>query len=194
MGRYKVEIRKLAIEILGCIMESLNLGANYLKENFEQGLQMLVANNYPPPFTDSSKNITIGAPIHTDHSIITLLLQTSPGLQVMDKTTADNNSWKLVPFLQGSFQVLVGDHLEVLSNGRYVSVIHRVVLESNRNQRRISIANLQSLRMDEILETADELVDDKHPKLYKGSSVRDYLKNLISKDSKPFLNTLQIVP
>ncbi|CAB4279441.1 unnamed protein product [Prunus armeniaca] len=46
------------------------------------------------------------------------------GLEIMD--FADNNAWKSVPEIEGTLKVLVGNHLEVLSNGLYRSVFHRV--------------------------------------------------------------------
>lgn len=185
MGKYTMEVRKLAIEIFGAIMESLNLRATYLEDNIEQGMHIVGINNYPP---STNSNINVGIPAHSDHSIITILLQTSSGLHIIDKT---DHAWKLVPELKGALQVLVGDHLEVLSNGSYRPVFHRVVQESS-SHRRLSIANFQSLGMDDILETANELVDEEHPKKYKGSSLRDYFKNLSSVASKPFLETLKL--
>ncbi|KAL3497570.1 hypothetical protein ACH5RR_040302 [Cinchona calisaya] len=189
MGRCAVEMRKLGIQILGAIMESLNLETTFLKDNIEQGMHMVAINSYPP--ISESKNIKkiIGAPQHTDHSIITILLQSSSGLQVMDRN--DKNTWKYVPKLKGSLLVFVGDHLEVLSNGKYKSVLHRVVYESC-DETRLSIASFQSLGMDEVLEPAIELVDEEHPKQYKGSSLRDFLKHLASGESKPFIETLKI--
>lgn len=59
----------------------------------------------------------------------------------------DGGAWKPVPKIDGALQVLVGDHIEVLSNGLYKSLVHGAVLNSERT--RISIASLHSLGMDE---------------------------------------------
>lgn len=186
MGRFAVEMKRLGIELVGAIMESLNLEATHLKDSIQQGRQMVAINSYPP--ASGSKVKMIGAPSHSDHSIITILLQSSSGLQVMDRT---KKKWISVPDLKGSLQILVGDHLEVLSNGKYKSVLHRVIQESS-NETRLSIASLLSLGMDEVLEPAMELVDEDHRKKYKGSSLRDFLKHLASGESKPFIETLKI--
>lgn len=99
----------------------------------------------------------------------------------------------MVPKIQDVLQVHVGDHLEVLSNGRCKSVIHRTVL--NREKTRIYITSLHSLGMDEKTETAKVLVDEKNPKRYKESSFRDFL-NFLSKNDlterKNFINKLKI--
>ncbi|KAF2299134.1 hypothetical protein GH714_030752 [Hevea brasiliensis] len=116
---------------------------------------------------------------------ITLLVQSSPGLQVMNPS---DGCWNAAPGPKGSLHVLVGDHLQVLSNGKYKSVIHLAVPGSE--ERRLSVASFHSFAMDEVVEPAMELVDKEHPN-YKGSSVRDYL-NYSSKESKPFLETLKL--
>ncbi|KAK4414120.1 Flavanone 3-dioxygenase 3 [Sesamum alatum] len=187
MGLYATEVRKLSIELFGAIMESLNLSETHLKQNFEQGIQILGINSYSPC---SGPNATTGLPPHTDHSLITVLLQSGPGLQVIDcrSNMSVGGLWKNVPRLNGSFQVLVGDHLEVLSNGLYKSVVHRAIPSCSNT--RLSIANLHSLRMDEIVEPAGELQENEGR--YKGSSLRDFLKHLASRDTRPFIETLRI--
>ncbi|XP_043697846.1 2-oxoglutarate-dependent dioxygenase 21, chloroplastic [Telopea speciosissima] len=191
MGRYCVEVQKVAIEVMGAITESLGLSPTYLSKKMEPGTQVMAVNSYPPcPHPD----MTLGLPPHTDYSCITILLQSCSGLQVM-VPEGDNNTWKLVPEgVQGTLQVHVGDHLEVLSNGLYKSVIHRVTLNSQRT--RFSLASLHSLAIDEKMECAEELVDEQlRPRGYKGSSFRDFLNFLSANDiakGQSFIETLKI--
>ncbi|CAK9173300.1 unnamed protein product [Ilex paraguariensis] len=96
MGMYSSEVRKVSIEIFEVIMESLNSGATYLRENFNQGFHILGINSYPPC---SKSDIKMGTPPHSDHSIITVLLQSCPGLEVVDRTDGE---WKIVPDVKGS--------------------------------------------------------------------------------------------
>ncbi|KAJ8552849.1 hypothetical protein K7X08_020242 [Anisodus acutangulus] len=113
----------------------------------------------------------------------------SVGLEILD---VQDNEWRAVQDLHGTLQVLVGDHLEVLSNGLYKTVVHRVTLNSHKT--RISIASLHSLGMDEKMKTAEELVDNEHPKRYKESSFLDFLKFLDENDigqGSSFLMTLK---
>ncbi|CAI9771590.1 unnamed protein product [Fraxinus pennsylvanica] len=157
MGMYATEVRKLGIELFGAIMESLNLSPTQLKQNFEHGAQLIGINSYPPC---SESNVKAGTSAHTDHSIITVLLQSSPGLHIMDRS---DGAWKSVSKIEGSLEVIVGDHLEVISNGLYRSVLHRA-LPSSDNVSRLSIADFHSLGMDDIVEPTTKLVDEKHPK------------------------------
>lgn len=109
----------------------------------------------------------------------------------MDK---DDGEWGAVEQLQGALQVHLGDHVEVLSNGFYKSVVHRASL-INRDRTRISIASLQSLGMDELMKPAKERVHEQQPNRYKESSFRDVLNSLSNNDireGKSFINTLKM--
>ncbi|KAK9181425.1 hypothetical protein WN944_024562 [Citrus x changshan-huyou] len=112
----------------------------------DEGMQVMAVNCYPPcPQPD----IAFGLPPHSDYSCLTIILQSSEGLEFLGK---EDESWRKVP------NVHVGDHLEVLSNGIYKSIVHRATL--NRERTRISITSLHSLGVDMKMETARELVDE----------------------------------
>ncbi|KAJ4846490.1 hypothetical protein Tsubulata_039976 [Turnera subulata] len=187
MGTYSAEIKNLSLNIMGAVTESLGLGPKYLRNKIGDGMQVMAVNCYPPC---PRPEMTLGLPPHSDYSCLTIILQSSPGLEILDKR---DGNWRLVPKLNGALQVHVGDHFEVLSNGIYKSVVHRAVLNSEKT--RISIASLHSLGMDEKMGTAKELQDDNLPKKYRESSFRDFL-NFISKndlgEGKSFLDTLKI--
>lgn len=186
MGIYSAEARKVCIELFEAIMESLNLAPTHLSQDFERGMQILGINCYRP----CSEPITkVGISPHTDHSIITLLLQSAPGLDYMDRVEG-RRPWKKVPVLKGSLQVLVGDHLEVISNGLYKSVLHRAT--SSCDSARFSIANFHSLAMDEVVEPARELETEGNGRRYRGSSLRDYFNHLVLRDARAFIETLRI--
>ncbi|KAK1307228.1 Codeine O-demethylase [Acorus calamus] len=187
MGRYAVETRRLALVITEAIMESLGLGPTYLQKKFEEGMQVMVVNCYPPC---PQPELVLGLPSHTDYGCVTILLQSCEGLQVEDLKTRE---WSSVPDLHGSLYVQIGDHLEVLSNGRYKSVVHRATL--NADKRRMSIASIHGLGLDEKVECAEELVDEGNPRAYRESSFRDFLEYLKSTGctgESSFLNTLRI--
>ena len=189
MGVFSTEVQKLALELAGAITETLGLGPNYLTAKMDAGMQVIASNCYPPC---PQPHLTLGLPPHSDYSCLTILLQSSQGLEIKDME--DGGSWKLVPEFKGALQVHVGDHFEVLSNGRYKSVVHRATLSGERT--RISIASLHSLAMDEIMEPAPELANEDHPKAYQGSSFRDFLNFLSTNDigqgKISFLATLRI--
>ncbi|KAI3911902.1 hypothetical protein MKW92_039638 [Papaver armeniacum] len=187
MAHYAVDVRNVAMEVMGAITESLGLGNSYMSEKLEDGMQVMAVNCYPPC---SQPDRVLGLPPHTDYSCITILLQTGQGLQVI---STNEEEWRLIPDNHGVLHVHVGDFLEVLSNGLYKSVLHRATLNSEKT--RYSIASLHSLGMDEKVETAKELVDEQHPKGYKGSTFGDFLKFLSTNDiaeGSSFIENLKI--
>lgn len=140
MGGYAEALQKLANKMMGLVTESLGLGAIYLTQKMDQGMQIMAVNNFPPC---PQPQLALGLPPHSDYASLTLALQNSPGLHIFD---SHERTWMEVPVVHGALQVHVGDQLEVLSNGRYKSVLHRVVLSTHKP--RISIVGLHAMGMD----------------------------------------------
>ncbi|KAE8735015.1 putative Blue copper protein precursor [Hibiscus syriacus] len=187
MGKYCAEVRKLALELMGTMIESLAISPNHLSQKLEHGMQVVAVNCYPPC---PEPNTALGLPPHSDYSCLTIILQNSTGLEFLD--TEDGGNWIVIPEIRRTLQVHVGDHFEVLSNGIYKSAVHRATLNSEST--RISIASLHSLGMDDKMEAAEELVDEQNPQRYRESSFRDFLDFLASDDivdGKRFIDTLR---
>ncbi|MQL75257.1 hypothetical protein Taro_007635 [Colocasia esculenta] len=194
MGRYAVAVRRLALELMGVIVESLGLGRTYMKAKMEDGIQVMVVNSYPTcghPEAASPPMPAVGMPTHTDYSNITVLLQSNDGLQVLD---AETGRWTLVPAIPGALYVQVGNHLEVLSNGRYRSPVHRAVL--NPSAARLSVASLHSVPMGEKMGVAAELLQQDGTKRYRESSFEEFLEfvswNELGK-GRSFMDTLKLM-
>lgn len=185
MGEYTVEIQRVSMQLMDAILQGLGLRPMYLQEKLEKGMQFLALNNYPQFSHQGDK---VGLAPHSDYGFLTILLQSSPGLEVLPHKF---NSWMAIPAIPGALHVHVGDHLEVLSNGQLKSLVHRAIL--NPNEARISIASIHGLSMDEKVNCAEELVDEHHPKLYRGSSFHDFLNFLPSNiEYKRFVESLKI--
>ncbi|CAL0328488.1 unnamed protein product [Lupinus luteus] len=174
MGRWCEEVMKLGIEVMTTLVEILGINTNNLTPKIENGMQAVAVNCYPPC---PRPELALGLPPHSDYSCLTILHQSSPGLEILDE---EDNTWKLVPYIPGALQVNIGDHFEVLSNGLYKSAVHRAIL--NNSDTRISLASLFSLGLDDKVEPAKELVDDQNPKKYSESSFRDFLNFLARSD------------
>lgn len=186
MGKYAEAMHKLSIELMGAIFESLGLMPKYLKDEMEEGMQVMAVNCYPKC---PEPELALGIPPHTDYGCLTILSQNCQGLQVMYK----EGTWVPVPTVDGVLLVHVGDHLEVMSNGRYKSVVHRAT--GNAEKRRISIASLHSFAMEKKVRPVPELVDDQHPKAYGDISFKDFLdflsRHAITK--KTFIETVRLI-
>ncbi|KAL7206050.1 hypothetical protein ACSBR2_018880 [Camellia fascicularis] len=172
LREYSKQTRKVAIELLRGISESLGMEECYIEKamDLESGLQTFAGNLYPPC---PQPELAMGLPPHSDHGLLTILIQNEiGGLQLQH-----NGKWVNVKALPNSFLVNTADHLEILSNGRYKSVVHRAVV--NNKATRISIAMACGPSLDTIVSPAPELVEDgegHHPPAYIPMTYRDYVE------------------
>ncbi|XP_049384290.1 flavanone 3-dioxygenase 3-like [Solanum stenotomum] len=173
MGNYTVAAQKLQEELMEVIFESLELNSNYLHEDIAEGSQVMAVNCYP---ACPEPDLTLGLPPHTDYGMLTIILQNHLGLQIMDR----DEKWHSVPLIEGALIVQLGDQMEVLSNGRYKSVLHRATVNSEK--KRISIASLHSLALGKKVRPASELVNEQHILSYKEGSFSDFLDFISGED------------
>ncbi|KAJ6321724.1 hypothetical protein OIU77_011742 [Salix suchowensis] len=78
--------------------------------------------------------LTVGVGRYSDVSTLTVLLQRDIGGLYVRR---DNDSWIHVPLANGSIVINVGDALQIMSNGRYMSIEHCVI--ANGSDNRISV-------------------------------------------------------
>ncbi|XP_060675082.1 2-oxoglutarate-dependent dioxygenase 21, chloroplastic isoform X3 [Ziziphus jujuba] len=65
--------------------------------------------------------------------------------------------------------------LQILSNGKNKSHVHRVVVEKNK-ARRLTVATLHGPSLDTFVSPAVEFLDDSHPPLYRGKTYKQSLE------------------
>ncbi|KAM0912970.1 hypothetical protein ACQ4PT_012453 [Festuca glaucescens] len=156
MKRFAAELEKLAERLLDLLCENLGLERGYLLRAFrgssKQGAPTFgtKVSSYPPcPRPDLVK----GLRAHTDAGGIILLFQDDRvgGLQLLR-----DGGWVDVPPTRHSIVVNLGDQLEVITNGRYKSVLHRVVAQTDGN--RMSIASFYNPASDAVIFPAPALV------------------------------------
>ncbi|KAL8130420.1 hypothetical protein V2J09_019575 [Rumex salicifolius] len=71
---------------------------------------------------------------------------------------------------------------EIFSNGRYKSVLHRVLVNSSKL--RFSVASLHSLSFKRMVRPAEELIDEQNPKRYKDTDFASFMEYISSLDHK----------
>ncbi|KAM3323085.1 flavanone 3-dioxygenase 3-like [Capsicum chacoense] len=187
MGNYTTAAQKLQEELMQVIFESLGLNGNYLQEDIAEGSQVMAVNCYP---ACPEPDLTLGLPPHTDYGMVSIILQNHQGLQIMDR----GEKWHSVPLIKGALVVLLGDHMEVLSNGIYKSVVHRVTV--NTEKRRISIVSLHSLALGKKVRPASALVNEQNILSYKEGSFSDFLDFISGEDivKEKYIDKLKINP
>eukprot|EP00253_Pinus_taeda_P016773 PITA_16773 len=188
MSAYSKEVRRLGLRIMSAVVESLGLPhTKYIVENgfSDEGSQVMVLNYYP---ACPEPELTLGIPPHTDYGCITILSQDSVG----GFQLRHDDQWKAVRPLPNSFIVNIGDHIEILSNGRYKSVVHRAVVNSEKS--RISVAALMSLPLEAKIGPARELIDEHRQALYRETDFAEFMSLLTSKEYKEraFLDSITL--
>lgn len=167
---YCKRIRGVARELLKAISESLGLEPCYIEKamNFEKGLQLFVANFYPPC---PEPELAMGLPPHSDHGLLSLVTQNGiGGFQLQH-----NGMWVNVNAVPNSLLVNLSDQIEILSNGKYKSILHRAVVHKNATRISLVIANGPSL--DTVVSPAPELVKNGSDQpAYIGMTYREYFE------------------
>ncbi|CAI9756636.1 unnamed protein product [Fraxinus pennsylvanica] len=172
MKDFAAQLEKLAEHLLDLLCENLGLEQGYLKKVFygSKGPTFgTKVSNYPPcPQPDLIK----GLREHTDAGGIILLFQDDKvsGLQLLK-----DGEWVDVPPMRHSIVINIGDQLEVITNGKYKSVLHRVIAQTDGN--RMSLASFYNPGSDAVIYPAPELVKKEENKgLYPKFVFEDYMK------------------
>jgi len=140
---YLEAVTVLGQQLLAAIAHGLGLPRDYFLDRYTRDPTVLFRIfNYPPK--DTAEDFGVGA--HTDYGLLTLLRQDEVGgLEVWH-----GDHWLSAPPVPDSFVCNVGDMLERLTAGRYVSALHRVRNVTTRS--RISMPLFLDPGFDAVLE------------------------------------------
>lgn len=159
---YAAEVIKLAEQLAAAMSENLGLDKDYIEKAFSKPSVGIKVAKYPKC---SHPELVMGLREHTDAGGIILLLQDElvPGLEFLK-----DGKWIPVPPTEGNrIFVNLGDQIEVMTNGIYKSICHRVL--PNKNGSRLSIATFYNPGADAIICPAPKLT---YPSQYR---FEDYL-------------------
>ncbi|KAL1562607.1 protein SRG1-like [Salvia divinorum] len=178
------ELQKVAKWLLGLIAEALEMDVKEIEEMFEDGMQSVRMNYYPPcPEPDK----VIGLMPHSDGSGLTILLQVNAveGFQIKK-----DGIWMPVKFLPEALAVNLGDIVEVLSNGLYKSIEHRATVNSDKE--RISIAMFFNPNFEANVGPSPALLANQKP-IFKTMSMEEYVNGFFSRRLQgKFLDSMRI--
>ncbi|VAH52587.1 unnamed protein product [Triticum turgidum subsp. durum] len=126
-------VQQLGRTLLELLSEALGLRRGHLEED-AVCLEGLAGHYYP---SCPEPHLTLGITAHSDPCFLTVVLQNAvgglqvlvDGLQEDDKKKLDA-MWVDMPAVAGALVVNVGDFLQLVSNGKFRSVEHRVVAKS----------------------------------------------------------------
>jgi isopenicillin N synthase-like dioxygenase len=183
---YMAAMTRLGHHLVAGISLSLGLEESYFAKYYTYDpLILFRIFNYPAPSPNLESESSLGVGEHTDYGLLTILRQDmSGGLQVKIKS-----HWVDAPPIPNSFVCNVGDMLDRLTGGRYMSAPHRVRNPAGHN--RLSFAFFFDPNFNaEVRPLKDAIVNDHKEDRWDGASVHEfrgtYGEYLISKVSRVF--------
>ncbi|KAG5545944.1 hypothetical protein RHGRI_018193 [Rhododendron griersonianum] len=175
---YVSAVKRMACEVLELLADGLKIQQRDAFSKLlmdEQSDSIFRVNHYPPcPELqgDTNGRNMIGFGEHTDPQIISVLRSNNTsGLQI----SLRDGSWISVPPDQNSFFINVGDSLQVMTNGRFKSVRHRVLANSLKS--RVSMIYFGGPPLSEKIAPLASLMEGEEDSLYKEFTWFEYKKS-----------------
>ena len=126
------------------------------------------------PEMDANRNVGIAA--HTDFECITLLYQTSAGLELLNP----EGNWLDAPVREGRIVVLLGDMLERWTNGAFKASGHRV---RNTPEQRFSIVQFFAVNEDVEVAPLEKFVTEESPPRYTSIKQEQHIDDEVGRAS-----------
>jgi len=167
MEQYGAEVLQLTERLLDVFAELLGLPKGHLQAVFGEtmlNVRLIFYAACPEP------SRVLGSRAHSDPNVLTVLLQDHVGgLQVKKK---DGHGWVNVVPVPGALVINLGDQMQIVSNGKFRSVEHRVV--TNQDFSRHSLAMFRHPSGDANIGPASTLLDALHPAFYPTTNYATY--------------------
>ncbi|MGB1361417.1 MAG: isopenicillin N synthase family dioxygenase [Alphaproteobacteria bacterium] len=127
---YHDAMLKLGKSLSQGIAVSLGLEKDFFDDRLSDPITIQRFLHYPPQ-TGKIDESKMGIGAHTDYGFLTILYQDDiGGLQVQNHS----GEWVSAPPIPGTFVINMGDLLQTLTGGRFVSTMHRVINASGKER------------------------------------------------------------
>ncbi|KAK7264854.1 hypothetical protein RJT34_32467 [Clitoria ternatea] len=185
LEEFTTTVKSMMDHLLRSMARSLNLEEGSFLDQFGgQSLMMARFNFYP---RCSRPDLVLGVKPHTDRSGITVLLQDKEveGLQVLV-----DDKWINVPTIPEALLVNIGDQMQIMSNGIFKSILHRVV--TNTENLRMSVAMFNEPEPENEIGPVESLTDETRPRLYRNVKNYGVINYKCYQEGKIALETVKI--
>ncbi|KAK4844613.1 hypothetical protein QYF36_022344 [Acer negundo] len=186
-SEYARQLRSLATKILSILSIGLGLEEERLEKEVggleELMLQMKI--NYYPKCPQPE--LALGVEAHTDVSALTFILHNMvPGLQLFYQ-----GKWVTAKCVPNSIVMHIGDTIEILSNGKYKSILHRGLV--NKEKVRISWAVFCEPPKEKIiLKPLPETVSETEPPLFPPRTFHQHIQHKLFRKTQDTLLTKKV--
>lgn len=156
-----LEARAAAQELFMAFAEMYSLPLDtFTTMESERSSSMMRLLRYPPHESGTvPPDNVVGISAHTDYEAFTLMSQTAPGLELLNRS----GEWIEAPVLQDRFIVIVGDMLERLTNGHLRATRHRV---KDTEWERYSLILFNAFDADALIAPLPQFVTNENPARY----------------------------
>nr|AHZ31754.1 anthocyanidin synthase [Viola x wittrockiana] len=178
-SEYARQLRGLATKIFSALSVGLGLEEGRLEKEvggLEELLLQMKINYYPKC---PQPELALGVEAHTDISALTFILHNMvPGLQLFHE-----GKWVTAKCVPNSIIMHIGDTIEILSNGKYKSILHRGLV--NKEKVRISWAVFCEPPKEKIiLKPLGELVSEDEPALFPPRTFAQHIHHKLFKKAQ----------
>lgn len=181
-SEYARQLRALATKILSVLSLGLGLEEGRLEKEvggLEELLLQMKINYYPKC---PQPELALGVEAHTDVSALTFILHNMvPGLQLFYE-----DKWVTAKCVPNSVIMHIGDTIEILSNGKYKSILHRGLV--NKEKVRISWAVFCEPPKEKIiLKPLPEVLTEAEPALFPPRTFAQHIQHKLFRKTQDAL-------
>ena len=167
---YYLKFSALEQKVAIAIEEALGLDKEQIASKMTEKSPSTMRLIFYPPVKEKPEDNLFGISAHTDYEVFTLLTQSQPGSQ-LQKHSGD---WHTVESDRYQVIVMIGDMLEVMTNGQVRATPHRVPPVS---WVRYSITRFCAIDGHYVIEPLEQFIDPKKGPLYEPVSQQKNIKD-----------------
>jgi isopenicillin N synthase-like dioxygenase len=166
-------VHALANRMLPPFAVALGMPADYLGPMFEEGGHVQLRFVHYPPTRIEENDFGTGP--HTDNSFFTILARMEvPGLWIR----LPSGEWVVPPLIDGTFLVNIGNYIRRMTNNRFLSTPHGVIVEGEAD--RYSIAYFHSPTSTKTISVLPPFIDADNPAKYEPALMADLIQEFWS--------------
>ena len=174
---YYLKFSELEQKVAIAIEKALGLDKEQIASKMTKRSPSTMRLIFYPPIKEKPEDNLFGISAHTDYEVFTLLTQSQPGSQ-LQKHSGD---WHTVESDRYQVIVMIGDMLEVMTNGQVRATPHRVPPVS---WVRYSITRFCAIDGHYVIEPLEQFIDPKKGPLYEPVSQQKNIKDGLEQAAK----------